>query len=50
MTTSSDTALQYGIAPSGYRLPNATHIGRVRLQSRIFADRSRITNPSLDFV
>ncbi|MEP6494065.1 MAG: VOC family protein [bacterium] len=32
MTTSNDTALAYGIAPSGYRLPNATHIGRVRLQ------------------
>lgn len=32
----SDTAghqmLQYGIAPPGFRLPDATHIGRVRLQ------------------
>jgi catechol 2,3-dioxygenase len=29
MTTST---LEYGIAPPGYRLPDATHIGRVRLQ------------------
>jgi catechol 2,3-dioxygenase len=26
------TALPYGIAPSGYRLPDAAHVGRVRLQ------------------
>jgi catechol 2,3-dioxygenase len=26
------TAPAYGIAPSGYRLPNETHVGRVRLQ------------------
>src|SRR3712207_4898954 len=27
-----DTARPYGIAPAGYRLPDATHLGRVRLQ------------------
>ena len=26
------TALEYGIRPTGYRLPDATHLGRVRLQ------------------
>lgn len=31
MTTAS-TSLPYGIAPSGYRLPTDTHLGRVRLQ------------------
>jgi catechol 2,3-dioxygenase len=31
-TTQNSTALPYGIAPSGYRLPDATHVGRVRLQ------------------
>ncbi|HXT17968.1 MAG TPA: VOC family protein [Gemmatimonadaceae bacterium] len=31
MTTIA-SALPYGIAPPGYRLPDATHIGRVRLQ------------------
>src|SRR5579885_3167915 len=30
MTATS--TLSYGIAPPGYRLPDATHIGRVRLQ------------------
>jgi len=30
--TTNDTALPYGIVPSGYRLPNETHVGRVRLQ------------------
>src|SRR5438045_4699329 len=24
--------MEYGIKPQGYRLPNATHLGRVRLQ------------------
>jgi catechol 2,3-dioxygenase len=28
----STSTLAYGIAPPGYRLPDATHIGRVRLQ------------------
>jgi catechol 2,3-dioxygenase len=32
MTTS--TQLQYGIAPPDYRLPNETHLGRVRLQAK----------------
>ena len=33
MTTSTDArTLEYGIAPPGYRLPNATRIGRVVLQ------------------
>ena len=31
MTT---TPLDYGLPPSGYRLPDATHVGRVRLQVR----------------
>jgi catechol 2,3-dioxygenase len=31
-TRSTTTDLPYGIAPSGYRLPDAAHIGRVRLQ------------------
>jgi catechol 2,3-dioxygenase len=30
--TTQTSALPYGIAPSGYRLPDATHLGRVRLQ------------------
>ena len=29
---SNETTLPYGIAPSGYRLPDETHVGRVRLQ------------------
>lgn len=28
------TPLDYGLPPTGYRLPNATHVGRVRLQVR----------------
>ena len=33
MTSSPDqAALPYGVRPPGYRLPQATHIGRVRLQ------------------
>jgi catechol 2,3-dioxygenase len=31
-TTQNSTTLPYGIAPSGYRLPHATHVGLVRLQ------------------
>jgi catechol 2,3-dioxygenase len=30
--TAVNTALAYGIAPPNYRLPDATHLGRVRLQ------------------
>ena len=32
MTNENSTARAYGIAPAGYRLPDSTHIGRVRLQ------------------
>ena len=32
MTTVNSAFLGYGIAPAGYRLPDATHLGRVRLQ------------------
>jgi catechol 2,3-dioxygenase len=32
MTTTEHTPRAYGIAPSGFRLPDATHLGRVRLQ------------------
>lgn len=32
MTTMDQSTLPYGIAPSGYRLPDATQVGRVRLQ------------------
>lgn len=32
MTQLEHSALQYGIAPPGFRLPDATHLGRVRLQ------------------
>src|ERR1700710_73076 len=28
----ADAGLPYGVEPPGYRLPNAAHIGRVRLQ------------------
>ncbi len=31
-TSNSTPTLPYGVAPVGYRLPEATHIGRVRLQ------------------
>ena len=30
--TSTDATFAYGIVPPGYRLPSATHLGRVRLQ------------------
>src|SRR3954469_25846878 len=30
--TAVNTALAYGVAPPSYRLPEATHVGRVRLQ------------------
>lgn len=32
MTQTEHAARPYGIAPSGFRLPDATHLGRVRLQ------------------
>src|SRR5690606_18241311 len=32
MTTPSQDLLEYGIAPSGYRLPGEARLGRVRLQ------------------
>jgi catechol 2,3-dioxygenase len=32
MAATNSTTRPYGIAPPGYRLPEATHIGRVRLQ------------------
>ena len=32
MAADSDTNREYGIAPPGFRLPDATRIGRVRLQ------------------
>lgn len=32
MSTNVESSLPYGIAPSGFRLPDATRLGRVRLQ------------------
>lgn len=32
MTNAPPSTLAYGIAPAGHRLPDATHVGRVRLQ------------------
>ena len=32
MSNASSSTGAYGIAPAGFRLPDATHVGRVRLQ------------------